>query len=118
MTVHVRGDWNLEMISQTTLQMRQHGAQLNEEGPWGILYYLHDTLVYSEAVYAQTRQDYAARSPQSKLCAVAFVIGPLVEGAKLFKPRFESLLEGVIAARVFADDASARQWLHQKISGA
>jgi hypothetical protein len=118
LTIHMRGDWNLEMIRQTTPQMRQHAAQLNEEGPWGILNHLHDTLVYSEAVYAQTRQDYAARSPQSTLCAVAFVIGPLVEGANLLKPRFESLLHGIIDAKVFADDTSARQWLHQKISGA
>ena len=118
LTVHMRGDWNLEMISQTTPQMRQHAAKLNAAGPWGIINHLHDTLVYSEAVYAKTRQDYAARSPQSKLCAVAFVIGPLVEGSNLLKPRFESLLEGIIDARVFADDASARQWLHQKISSA
>jgi hypothetical protein len=118
LTVHMRGDWNLEMRNQTAQRMLQHVAALNAAGPWGILNHLHDTMVYSEAFYAQTRQDYAARPPQSKLCAVAFVIGPLVEGAKLFKPRFESLLEGVIAARVFADDTSARQWLHQKISGA
>jgi len=118
LTVHMRGDWNAEMRSQTARQMLQHVAALNAAGPWGIINQLHDTLVYSEAVYAHTRQDYAARPPQSKLRAVAFVIGPNVEGANLLKPRFETLLDGVINARVFADSASARQWLLQQLAAA
>jgi len=118
LTVHMRGDWNPEMRSQTAQQMMQHVAALNAAGPWGIINHLHDTLVYSEAVYAHTRQDYAARPPQSLLRAVAFVIGPNVEGALLLKPRFEALLEGVIEARVFADSNDARQWMLQQLGRA
>jgi hypothetical protein len=118
LTVHMRGDWNAEMRSQTAQQMLQHVAALNAAGPWGIVNHLHDTLVYSEAVYAHTRQDYAARPPQSKLRAVAFVIGPKVEGARLLKPRFESLLEGVIDAQVFEDIDSAHAWMRQQLDKA
>lgn len=115
LTVHMRGDWNAEMRSQTAQHMMQHVPALNAAGPWGIINHLHDTLVYGEEVYAHTRQSYASRSPQSQLRAVAFVIGPRVEGASLLKPRFESLLEGVINARVFPDYDSAHQWMAQQL---
>lgn len=118
LTVHLRGDWNAEMRSQTAQQMMQYVPTLSASGPWGIINYLHDTLVYSEAVYAHTRQDYAARPPNSQLRAVAFVIGPKVEGARLLKPRFEALLDGVIEARVFSDIDSARQWMLEQIGRA
>ena len=77
------------MRSQTAQEMLQHVPALNAAGPWGIINHLHDTLVYSEEIYAHTRQDYANRPPESKLRAVAFVIGPKVEGAGLLKPKFK-----------------------------
>ena len=113
--VHMHGHWNAEMRSQTAQAMLQYVPALNAAGPWGIINHLHDTLVYSETVYAHTRQDYAARSPHSKLCAVAFVIGPKVEGAGLLKPKFKALLEGVIEAKVFADSESARLWMLRQL---
>jgi len=117
LTVHMRGDWNAEMRSQTSLQMREYAPALNAAGPWAICNILHDTLVYSETLYASARQDYASRPAESRLRAVAFVIGPNVEGAKLLKPRFDTLLDGVVDARVFADNASAREWLLQQLAG-
>ena len=39
------------------------------------------------------------------------MIAPHVEGASLLRSRFESLLEGVIASRVFADSQSAKEWI-------
>jgi hypothetical protein len=111
LTVHIHGDWNTEMRSQTAQKMLQFVPALNASGPWGIINHLHDTLVYSEEIYAHTRQDYAARPPESNLRAVAFVIGPDVEGAGLLKPKFKALLDGVIAAQVFADYESARDWM-------
>lgn len=116
LTVHMRGDWNAEMRSMVAQEMMEHVPALNSLGPWGIINHLHDTLVYSKAVYAQTREDYAARPPQSLLRAVAFVIDPGVEGARLLKPRFENLLEGVIEARVFSESASAQQWMLQQLA--
>ena len=89
---------------------------LNAVGPWGIINHQHDTLVFSEEVYAHTRQDYAARSPESKLRAIAFVIGPKVEGAGLLKPKFKALLEGVMEAQVFADGESARLWMLRQLA--
>ena len=103
------------MRSQTAQKMMQHVPALNAIGPWGIINHLHDTLVYSEEVYAHTRQDYASRPPESKLRAVAFVIGPKVEGAGLLKPKFKALLEGVIEAKVFPDSESARLWMQQQL---
>jgi hypothetical protein len=116
LTVHMRGDWNAEMRNQTAQQMRQYAPGLNAAGPWAILNHLHDTLVFSETLFASARQDYAARSPESRLRAVAFVIGPNVEGASLLKPRYESLLQGIIESRVFSEHDSARQWLLQQLS--
>ena len=115
LTAHIHGDWNAEMRSQTAKIMMSHVPSLNAAGPWGIINHLHDTLVYSEEVYAHTRQDYAARPPESKLCAVAFVIGPSVEGAGLLKPKFKDLLKGVIEAQVFPDSDSAHQWMRQQL---
>ena len=113
--MHLHGDWNAEMRALAAQQMLQHAPALNAAGPWGIINLLHDTLVYSEEVYAHTRQGYAQRGPHSQLAAVAFVIGPHVEGARLLKPRFETLLEGVIASRVFADRESAHLWMQQQL---
>jgi hypothetical protein len=113
--VHMHGHWNTEMRSQTALEMLQHAPGLNAAGPWGIINLLHDTLVYSEAVYANTRQDYADRPASSLLRAVAFVIEPGVEGALLLRPRFETLLRGVIESQVFADLASAKTWMRQQL---
>ena len=118
LTVHMRGDWNAEMRSQTAQQMRQYAPALNAAGPWAICNILHDTLVFSEALYTSARQDYASRPAESRLRAVAFVIGPTVEGVTLLKPRFETLLDGVIGARVFADAEGAHQWLLQELSRA
>ena len=116
LTVHLRGDWNAEMRRKTAQEMMVHVPVLHAAGPWGIINHLHDTLVYSEEIYAHTRQDYAARSPQSKLRAVAFVIGPDVEGGGLLKPKFKALLEGVIEAQVFADSHSAHLWMQQQLN--
>ena len=111
LTVHMRGDWNAEMRAQAGQTMMEYVPTLNATGPWGILNYLHDTLVYSEDIFTTTREAYAARPPSSRLAAVAFVIGPQVEGALLMRSRFENLLDGVIASHVFADHAEALQWL-------
>jgi hypothetical protein len=118
LTVHMRGDWNAEMHNLAAQEMMQHAPALNAAGPWGIINLLHDTLVYSEEVYAHTRQGYASRPAQSRLRAVAFVIGPHVEGALLLKPRFEALLEGVIEARVFEDHDAAHQWMREQLARA
>jgi hypothetical protein len=115
LTVHIRGDWNAEMRSQTAQLMLQYVQGLNAAGPWGIINHLHDTLVYSEEIYAHTRQDYANRPPESNLRAVAFVIGPKVEGAGLLKPKFKALLDGVIEAQVFPDSESARAWMLRQL---
>lgn len=103
------------MRSQTAQEMMQLVPALNAAGPWGIINHLHDTLVYSEEIYAHTRQDYANRPPESQLRAVAFVIGSKVEGAGLLKPKFKTLLEGVIEAQVFPDHESARLWVLQQL---
>ena len=111
LTVHIHGDWNAEMRMLTAQKMMQHVPALHAAGPWGIINHLQDTLVYSEEIYAQTRQDYANRPPESRLRAVAFVIGPNVEGAGLLKPKFKALLEGVIENQVFKDSESAHLWM-------
>jgi len=111
LTVHMHSTWNIEMRDQTSGQMRGQVTALNAAGPWGIINYLHDTLVYSEEVFAGSRQDYAARPPSSRMVAVAFVIEPGAEGDTLLKHRFETLLEGVITSQVFSDYATARQWM-------
>ena len=116
LTVHMRGDWNAEMRKLAVQRMMEHIPSLNSAGPWGIVNYLHDTLVYSENIYADTRRDYAARPPESKLRAVAFVIGPDVEGARLLKSKFEFLLDGVIPSRVFADWALAEAWIQEQVA--
>mgnify|MGYP000986582774 FL=1 len=118
LTVHMRGDWNAEMRSQTAQQMRKYAPALNAAGPWAICNVLHDTLVYSEALYTSARQDYASRPAASRLQAVAFVIGPHVEGASLLGPRYQTLLEGVIDARVFPDQQSAHLWLQEQLDRA
>jgi hypothetical protein len=115
LTVHMRGDWNAEMRAQAGQAMMEHVPTLNAAGPWGIINILHDTLVYSEDIYANTRQAYAARPPTSRLAAVAFVIGPQVEAASLMRPRFENLLDGIIAAHVFANHAEALQWMQAQL---
>jgi len=111
LTVHMRGDWNSEMRVQAGKTMMKHVPALNANGPWCILNYLHDTLIYGDDIYASTRQAYAERSPNSRLAAVAFVIGPKVEGVSLMRSRFEKLLDGIIPARVFADHGEAVAWL-------
>lgn len=109
--VHMRGDWNAEMRAEAGKTMMAHAPALNAAGPWGILNYLHDTLVYCDEIYTTTRQAYAARPASSRLRAVAFVMGPKVDGASLMRSRFENLLDGVITSRVFEDNAQAQQWL-------
>jgi hypothetical protein len=111
LTVHMHGDWNTEMRTQTAQEMMVHIPQLNATGPWGILNVLHDTLVFSEAIYAETRRDYAARPPHSQLRAVAFVLSPTAEGARIMGSRFERLLEGVVTSKVFTDPSEAHGWL-------
>jgi hypothetical protein len=113
----MRGDWNAEMRRLVAQQMMEHVPALRELGPWGVINHLHDTLVYSEEIYAQTREDYAARPPHSLLRAVAFVIDPRVEGARLLQHRFEGLLKGVITAGVFSDAGSAEAWMQQQLAG-
>ena len=113
--VHMRGDWNAEMRNQTSQQIRAYAPALNAAGPWAICNILHDTLVYSEALYISARQDYASRPAASRLQAVAFVIGPHVEGASLLGPRYQTLLDGVIDARVFQDLQSAQRWLQEQL---
>jgi hypothetical protein len=115
LTVHMRGDWNVEMRGQTAQAMQCHIPQLNAAGPWGILNVLHDTLVFGEAIYAETRRDYAARPPHSQLRAVAFVLAPTAEGARIMATRFEALLQGIITSQVFGDMDEARSWLTQQI---
>jgi hypothetical protein len=115
LTVHMRGDWNSEMRTQTAREMMVHMPQLNMAGPWAILNVLHDTLVFGEAIYADTRRDYAARPPESKLRAVAFVLSPTAEGARIMASRFERLLEGVINSKVFSDPGQARSWLKAQL---
>ncbi|WP_152528915.1 hypothetical protein [Rhodoferax saidenbachensis] len=115
LTVHMRGDWNAEMRDQTGKAMMKHAPTLNAAGPWGIINCLHDTLVYSEDIYTNTRLAYAARPPGSRLAAVAFVIGPQVEAASLMRPRFENLLDGIIPSGVFTDYAKAQEWLQAQL---
>lgn len=113
--VHMRGDWNAEMRAEAGKAMMEHVPTLNAAGPWGILNYLHDTLVYCDDIFAGTRQAYAARPPTSRLTAVAFVIGPHVDGALLMRSRFENLLDSIIMSRVFVDHAEAQQWLQTQL---
>ena len=115
LTVHMRGDWNAEMRAEAGQRMMAHVPALNAGGPWGIVNYLHDTLVYCDDIFTETRQAYAARPPGSELTAVAFVIGPEVSGALLMRSRFENLLDGIITARVFVDYAEAQQWLQEQL---
>lgn len=117
LSVHMRGHWNAEMRSQTAQAMMEHASTLNAAGPWAIINFLHDTLVYSEEIYTSTRQAYSSRSPESKLAAIAFVVGPEVEGANLMRPKLENLLDGIITSRVFTDPADARQWLLAQLQG-
>jgi hypothetical protein len=116
LTVHMRGDWNAEMRHQTAQKMAAHIPQLNAAGPWAILNVLHDTLVFGEAIYADTRRDYAARPPHSKLRAVAFVLSPQADGSRIMATRFERLLEGVITSKVFTDPTQARDWLATQLA--
>lgn len=116
LTVHMHGDWNVEMRSQTAQKMHLHIPQLNATGPWGILNVLHDTLVFSEAIYADTRRDYAARPPHSQLRAVAFVLSPQADGARIMAARFEGLLQDVITSQVFTDPDEARHWLTAQLA--
>jgi predicted metal-dependent hydrolase len=116
LTVHMRGDWNVEMRSQTAQQMAAHIPALNATGPWAILNVLHDTLVFGEAIYADTRKDYAARPPHSQLRAVAFVLSPQADGARIMAARFERLLEGVITSKVFTNPDQARSWLTAQLA--
>ena len=118
LTVHMYGHWNLEMRSQAAQEMLQHAHALNATGPWGVINLLHDTVIYSEEVYVQTRQDYAYRTKDSRLRAVAFVIEPGLEGAALMRPRFETLLQGLVKASVFADLASAQAWMTDQLQAA
>ena len=105
-TAQLHGHWNIEMRNQAAQAMIAHVQPLNAAGAWGI----------SEEIFSTTRQDYAARSPSSRLAAVAFVIGPQVEGAHLLHHRFETLLDGIIRSAVFADAATARSWMQQQIA--
>jgi len=116
LTVHMRGDWNTEMRIQTAQQMAAHIPQLHAAGPWAVLNVLHDTLVFGEAIYADTRRDYAARPPHSKLRAVAFVLSPHADGARIMAARFEKLLDGVIISKVFAEPSQARDWLTNQLT--
>ncbi|WP_138515166.1 hypothetical protein [Rhodoferax bucti] len=114
---HMHGDWNAEMRSLIAEQMKAHVPALNAAGPWCIINHMHDTLVYGPDIYAQTRADYASRPAGSLLRAVAFVIAPHVEGASLLRSRFETLLDGIITSRVFADAGSARAWAQAQLLG-
>jgi hypothetical protein len=116
-TAHMHGHWNIEMRNQAAQAMGAHVQPLNAAGPWGIINVLHDTLIYSEEIFATSRQDYAARPASSRLAAVAFVIDPQVEGAALLRHRFDTLLEGVITSAVFADLPSATKWVQSAIAG-
>lgn len=107
---HMHGDWNAEMRNLIAEQMKSHGPALNAAGPWCIINHMHDTLVFGPDIYSQTRADYANRSKDSLLQAVAFVIAPHVEGASLLRSRFETLLDGVICSKVFPDAVSAQAW--------
>lgn len=113
--VHMHGDWNAEMRTLIAAQMKEHVTALNSAGPWGIINHMHDTLVYGQDIYAQTRADYANRPAGSRLKAVAFVIAPHVEGASLLRSRFDTLLDGVIASRVFTDSQSAKDWIQTQL---
>ena len=112
---HMHGDWNAEMRALIAAQMKAQVPTLNAAGPWGIINHMHDTLVYGPEIYAQTRADYANRPSGSRLKAVAFVIAPHVEGASLLRSRFDTLLDGVIASRVFSDSQSAKDWIQTQL---
>lgn len=114
-TVHMRGNWNLEMRDHTALELKAEAQALNAVGPWGIINHLHDTLAYSDVFFARSRADYAARSPSSRLAAVAFVIAPALPGAVLLREKFEALLTGVIESAVFSTHTDATQWLLARI---
>lgn len=118
LTVHMRGHWNAEMRNHTAQAMMEYVPTLNATGPWAILNYLHDTLVYSEEIYTSTRQAYASRSPGSQLAAIAFVVGPEVEGASLMRPKLDTLLDGIVTSRVFTNPDDARVWLLTQLPSA
>jgi hypothetical protein len=115
LTVHMHGHWNLEMRDKAAEDLLTHIQALGSRGPWAIINCLHDTVVYSEEIFAATRNDYAARPASSQLTAVAFVIAPEVEGAVLLTRRFEQLLNGIITSQVFADLDAAKTWARDQI---
>ena len=118
LVVHMHGHWNVEMRQQAAEEMQTYIAGLNADGPWGIINFLHDTVIFSDEIYTQTRQGYASRSINSNLKAVAFVFEDGVEGAALMRPRFQSLLQDVITAQMFTDLASAQAWMDQQLTAA
>ena len=118
LVVHIYGHWNAEMRLQVAKEMQAYAPDLSAVGPWGIINFLHDTVVFSDEIYTRTRQDYASRPITSGLKAVAFVIEDGVEGAMLMRPRFQSLLQGVIAAQTFVDLDSAQAWMDQQLTAA
>lgn len=118
MVVQLRGNWNAEMRTQAAQEMVQLVPALQAHGPWGIVNVMHDTLIYSESIYEQTRASYENRSLQSRLCAVAFVIGAQVEGASLLRPRFERLLDGIISSTVCPTLAEALDWVQAQVEAA
>lgn len=115
LTIHMHGHWNLEMRDQASADLSGHVQKLGQAGPWAIVNCLHDTVVYSEEIFAATRKDYASRPAGSQLKAVAFVIAPQVEGAVLLTRRFEKLLDGIIESQVFANVDAAQAWAQSQI---
>lgn len=111
----VSGSWNIEMHHEANRQCQPLVTQLEAEGIWGCMVVVRDTLVSSLDVFEAGRQAVEANRGVSSLKALAWVIGPEVEGNPFLLPRIRMIYEGILDTDVFESEGAAKQWLIERL---
>jgi hypothetical protein len=117
LVTRVIGTWNLEQHRRSQQQIMPLVERLESSGPWASLVIIEDTLVSSLDVLEAGRQAVAA-GVLAHLRALAWVIGPTVEGRAILLPRYRRIYDGLLPSAVFEATPEAAAWLQQQLGDA
>jgi hypothetical protein len=114
----VSGSWNIQMHQKSSNQSRPLVEQLEAAGrPWGVVTVLTDSAVSSLEVFEAGRKSVEEMEGTTKLVALAWVIPPDVEGAKVLRYRYEAMYNGLLESGVFESFDPAIQFVESVIEG-
>lgn len=105
------GSWNIEMWRHSQEQTVPLVQALAASGSWTILTIISSSLVCPPEVLSAGASACRDATGIPGLVGAAWAIPEDVEGRTLLIDHYESMFDGRVPSRIFADEASARSWL-------